>query len=108
MKPFFRKSICALMLAMAPGWGMPARAFAQEAVASERQQQLEENRVDAVPVRLDADGRLRGVVRTKEGAVAANASVVLGVKGKPVQRATANAQGQFEFGPLKPGEYQVA
>lgn len=118
MKIFFQRSICTLFVGIAPFWGMPGRSAAAGTpiegspiftvgipVTSEN---LEKHRIEAVPVRLGAEGFLRGVVKTADGKPAAGAPVVLGVRGKPVTRVQADRNGEFRVGPLKSGEYQLA
>ncbi len=117
MRSSLQKSVCLLLAACAPLWGFPVRVMAQESTvlpvnASQdgpsRDEVLKAAEVEAIPVRLGGDRYLRGVVKTKAGQPAAGAPVVLGVRGKPVGRVIADDSGQFAFGPIKPGKYQVA
>jgi hypothetical protein len=108
----FQKMLCLTLVVITPAWGLPCRLVAAQdpiiTAQTDRQEKLAANEVEAVPVLLSQDRKLRGVAKTKEGKVAAGATVVLGIDGKPVGRVIADDQGRFEFGPLKPGKYQVA
>lgn len=107
-----RKAICLSLIAMTPLWGLPCRLAAavdgSGKITGAQQTRLAENNVEALPVMLGQDKMLRGIAKTKTGEPAANATVVLGVNGKPVGRILADQQGRFQFGPLKAGKYQVA
>lgn len=113
----FKKSLTAFLIAAAPLWGLPGKALANDGELAAKiatvagkvdAAKLEAHRVEAVPVKLDNDRMLRGVAKTKDGKPAAGATVVLGVLGQPVKKITADKEGNFAFGPLEPGEYQVA
>lgn len=103
----FRKRICLLLIATTPLWGIPGKAMADGGATAERSVAPAEE-LDAVPVRLTADQRLRGQAKTASGAPASGVPVVLGVKGKPVARVMADQEGRFEFGSVEPGSYQIA
>lgn len=104
----FRKSLCIALAAATPMWGTPGRLLANDSARTEAVATDGEMEMKAVPVRLSADRQMRGEVKTVEGKPAAGAPVVLGVNGKPVGRVIADEQGRFQFGPLKPGRYQLA
>lgn len=103
----FRKNVCVLLIATTPLWGMPGKLLADGGAAAERSAHQAE-KVDVLPVRLSGDHRLRGQAKTASGEPAAGVPVVLGVNGKPVGRVMADEQGRFEFGPIRPGHYQIA
>lgn len=107
MSILFRKNICVLLIATTPLWGMPGKLLASDGAAAEPAV-AQTAEVDALPVRLTIDRRLRGQAKTETGEPAAGVPVVLGVKGKPVGRVIADDEGRFEFGPLHPGHYQIA
>lgn len=107
-----RIAICYTLIAMTPLWGLPCRVAAavdgSAQIDAAQQARLAANDVEALPVRLGQDKILRGIAKTKTGEPAANATVVLGVNGKPVGRVLADKEGRFQFGPIKAGKYQVA
>lgn len=107
MSNSFRKNICLLLLATTPLWGMPGKLTADGGAAAERPI-TEPEVIEALPVRLTADRRLRGQAKTATGAPASGVPVVLGINGKPVGRVIADQEGRFEFGPIDPGHYQIA
>lgn len=104
----FRRSLCIALAAATPVWGTPGRLLANEAGRGPAVAVDSEAEMKAVPVRLSAERQMRGEVKTMEGKPAAGAPVVLGLNGKPVGRVIADQQGRFQFGPLKPGRYQLA
>jgi hypothetical protein len=112
----FRKSLCLIFIGIAPVWGLPTGAFGADPVGtgpkiSNAQRQVlteAEAGIEPVPVTLGKDRMLKGTVKTKEGTIAAGATVVLGVDGRPVGRVLTDDQGQFTFGPISPGKYQLA
>lgn len=131
MKRFLHRSVCGLLIAAAPLWGVatptasaqsPAtQSPATQSPAANREppvanQQtnpqptpsLAKARVEAVAIRLAPDRILRGTIRTPKGLPAAHCPVVLGVQGRPIGRTKADAEGRFQFGPIAPGEYQLA
>lgn len=103
----FRKNICVLLIATTPLWGLPGKLLADGGATAE-QSAVQPEKVEALPVRLSADRRLRGQAKTASGEPAAGVPVVLGVKGKPIGRVIADEQGRFEFGPVDAGSYQIA
>jgi hypothetical protein len=78
------------------------------AVRGEETAKVDAAAIEAVEVRLSSDRMLRGVIRTPRGEPSPNTAVVLGVQGKPLRRTRTDAAGRFAFGPLDPGQYQVA
>ena len=106
-----RKLLSLCLIALAPCWGSPALILAAESgqgSSKDRKALLAQHRVDAIPVKLAADQTLQGIVRDNEGKPAAKTPVVLGVHGKPIAKVMSDEGGRFRFGPLKPGEYQIA